>query len=177
VQAARCAIPRHRDRFARQSTSRFGTIGAMLPRMSQTPRLRMSAIEDPEDRHYDETEERDGPRWEEEPHADGEIPRLETGYRIALTLLFAIAASAIRTVLGLIVIFELLSTLITQRPPGLRVRELANRITAYYYRLLRYVTYNESRVPFPFSDFPEPLEPDAFRAEDRDSEVLDTDRP
>ena len=78
-----------------------------------------------------------------------------------------------RTVLGLIVIFELLFTLITRRPPGMRVRELANRITTYYYRLLRYLTYNESRAPFPFSDFPEPLEPDAFRVEDRDSAVLD----
>jgi hypothetical protein len=70
-----------------------------------------------------------------------------------------------RTVLALIVVFELLFTLITRRPPGTRVRELANRISTYYYRLLRYLTYNESRVPFPFSDFPEPLEPDAFRVE------------
>ena len=123
--------------------------------------LHMSVSDDPEE-GYDELEE-----------SDGEIPRRETLHRIGLTVLFAIIAGALRTVLALVVVFELLFTLITRRAPGLRVRALANRITTYYYRVLRYLTYSESRVPFPFSDFPEPLEPDAFRAEDRDSDVLD----
>jgi hypothetical protein len=128
--------------------------------------LHMSPREDDDDPPYDEIEE-GASRF------DGEIPRKETGYRIALTVLFVVVAGALRTVLGLIVIFELLFTLITRRAPGPRVRRLANQITTYHYRLLRYLTYNESRAPFPFSDFPEPLEPDAFRSEDRDSEVLD----
>jgi Domain of unknown function (DUF4389) len=136
-------------------------------RTMSSQRLEMSAIEDQDDEPYDEIEE--GGR------SDGEIPRMETAHRIGLTILFAIIAGAIRTLLGLIVAFELLFTLVTRRPPGVRVRALANRITTYYYRLLRYLTYNESRVPFPFSDFPETLEPDAFRAEDRDSEVLAED--
>jgi hypothetical protein len=135
----------------------------------------MSAIEDDDDEPYDEIGESDGPVSDRGARFDGEIPRTETAHRIALTLLFAIIAGAIRTLLGLIVAFELLFTLITRRPPGMRVRALANRITTYYYTLLRYLTYNESRVPFPFSDFPEVLEPDSFRAEDRDSEVLDGD--
>jgi Domain of unknown function (DUF4389) len=131
----------------------------------------MSESEDPEDERYDYDETESDDEWRSRP--DGEIPRKDTACRIALTLLFVIAAGVVRTVLGLIVIFELLFTLITRRPPGTRVRELANRITTYYYRILRYLTYNESEVPFPFSDFPEPLQPDAFRVEDRDSEVLE----
>jgi hypothetical protein len=138
----------------------------------EKPLRMMSAIEDREDADYEDMDPSDKPRWGGAPSFDGEIPRKETVHRIALTLLFAIIAGAMRTVLALIVVFELLFTLITRRPPGTRVRELANRISTYYYRLLRYLTYNESRVPFPFSDFPEPLEPDAFRVEDRDSEVL-----
>src|SRR5262245_6399549 len=99
-------------------------------------RLHMSTVEEPDDEAVEESEAR----------YDGEIPRTETLHRIALTVLFAIVAGAVRTVLGLIVAFELLFTLITRQPPGLRVRALANRITTYHYRLLRYLTYNESRV-------------------------------
>jgi hypothetical protein len=117
-------------------------------------------------------EETDVEHAEDDPRSDGEIPRTETLIRLALTLLFALVAGAIRTVIGLLVLFELGWTLVTRRPPGERVRELANRIVAYHYKILRYVTYNESRVPFPFSDFPQPLEPDAFRPEDRDSEAI-----
>jgi Domain of unknown function (DUF4389) len=142
-------------------------------KMSQKPLRMMGAVEDPEDPAHDDMDPGDDPRWERAWFTDGEIPRKDTAHRIALTVLFAIIAGAMRTVLGLIVVFELVFTLITRRPPGARVRELANRITTYYYQLLRYLTYNESRAPFPFSDFPEPLEPDAFRAEDRDSEVLE----
>ena len=139
-------------------------------------RPQMSAIEDQGDEQYDEIGEGDERVSDRGARFDGEIPRTETAHRIALTVLFAIVAGAIRTLLGLIVAFELLFTLITRRPPGLRVRALANRITTYHYRLLRYVTYNESCVPFPFSDFPEALEPDSFSAEDRDSEVLGGNR-
>lgn len=141
--------------------------------MSQKPLRMMHPNDDPEGAGYDDTDPAEDSRWERAWRSDGEIPRRETAHRIGLTLLFAVIAGAMRTVLGLIVIFELLFTLITRRPPGTRVRQLANRITSYYYQLLRYLTYNESRAPFPFSDFPEPLEPDAFRVEDRDSEVLE----
>jgi hypothetical protein len=135
--------------------------------MSAPEPLHMGPIE------IDENEERG---WERALRCDGDIPRKDTAYRIALTLLFAIVGGVLRTVLGVIVLFELFFALVTRRPPGARVRALANRITTYHYQLLRYLTYNESRVPFPFSDFPEPLEPDAFCAEDRDSEVLDEER-
>jgi hypothetical protein len=30
---------------------------------------------------------------------------------------------------------------------------------SYSYRIWRYITYNEAQVPFPFSEFPAPLEP------------------
>ena len=140
--------------------------------MSSRQTLRMSVNED-QDERFEEPEEGDGPEPEPDARFDDEIPRRETAHRIALTLLFALIAQAVRTLLGLIVAFELIFTLVTRRPPGVRVRAFANRITTYYYRVLRYLTYSESQVPFPFSDFPEPLEPDAFSPDDRDSEVLE----
>lgn len=101
-----------------------------------------------------------------------DVDRIDTGIRIALTVLFVLVATALESALGIIVVFELVWTLLTRQPPSRRVRELANRIIAYYYRIGRYLTYNESRVPFPFSDFPRPLEGDAWRAEERESDAL-----
>lgn len=101
-----------------------------------------------------------------------EVDRVDTGIRILLTLLFALAATVIESLIGVIVVFELLWTLLTKQAPSPRVREFANRIISYYYRIGRYLTYNESRVPFPFSDFPAAVEGDAWSPQERESETL-----
>ena len=80
--------------------------------MSAPEPLHMGPIE------IDENEERG---WERALRCDGDIPRKDTAYRIALTLLFAIVGGVLRTVLGVIVLFELFFALVTRRPPGARV--------------------------------------------------------
>ena len=107
-----------------------------------------------------------------EPEEDERIPRLETGLRILLSLLFVLVGSILEMVLSVTVIFQLLIALVTQSPPSVRVRAFANRIVSYYYKLGRYLTYNESRVPFPFSDFPEALEEDGWDPEESALEAL-----
>ena len=102
-----------------------------------------------------------------------EIPRSDTGIRILLTILFAVVASVLRTVVIAIVIFELLWALVTQHAPSMRVREFANRVIAYYYRVARFLTYNEATVPFPFSPFPPGLEPTGSPHEEGDTDVRD----
>jgi hypothetical protein len=82
----------------------------------------------------------------------------------------------VESVVGLIIVFALLWALITQQPPSLRVRAFANRIITYYYRIGRYLTYNESLVPFPFSDFPEAIEKPRWGPESRESETLNPHR-
>jgi hypothetical protein len=104
--------------------------------------------------------------------ADEEIERRETGLRMLLTLLYVLIAAVLDSVLGVIVVFQLLWSLITRTPPGRPVRDLANRIIAYYYRIGRYLTYNDSRPPFPFSEFPEPVEPGRWRADEPESDAL-----
>jgi hypothetical protein len=117
----------------------------------------------------------------QDPHAgtgevaQDEIERAQTGLRIALTVLFVLIGTVIESAIAVIVVFELAVTLATRRPPSRRVRELANRIISYYYRIGRYLTYNASRPPFPFSDFPEAVEPDDWRAADRESDALGLD--
>ncbi len=92
------------------------------------------------------------------PADEYEIDRKDTGIRILLAILFILINYVIDMIVGLIVVFGLVWALITKQAPALRVRTLANRIITYSYRIGRYLTYNEARVPFPFSDFPEALE-------------------
>lgn len=131
--------------------------------MGQGMRISMSQIED---------ESMEEEAFGVEPREDDEIPRGETGLRILLTLLFVLIGSVVETVLGVVVVFQLIVALATRRPPSLRVRELANRIITYYYKLGRYVTYNESRLPFPFADFPDAIEGDAWNPDETASKAL-----
>lgn len=92
---------------------------------------------------------------------DVPISRVDTGTRILITLLMAAIWGLAETLLAVIGIFSILFTLVTEEPPPIRLRRFANRVVVYSYRIWRYITYNEARVPFPFSDFPDELEPTA----------------
>jgi hypothetical protein len=87
------------------------------------------------------------------------IDRFDVGIRIAYSLLFAAIMSALQSISALIVTFQLVYSLITQSVPSGRVQAFANGLVAYIYQILRYLTHNDALIPFPFSDFPEPLEP------------------
>jgi hypothetical protein len=89
------------------------------------------------------------------------IERKETAIRVLLSLLFVVIVQVVETILGVIILFELAYALITKQPPGERVRRFANRTLSYLYRIVRYLTYNEPGLPFPFSDFPSEVEPSA----------------
>ncbi len=88
-----------------------------------------------------------------------EIERRDTGLRILYSVLFWVVVSVLKTLLGVLVAFELLYTLVMGQLPPERVRVLGNRIVAYFYRITRYLTYNESALPFPFAEFPPEIEP------------------
>ena len=89
---------------------------------------------------------------------DDRITRVDTGLRVLLTLLFALVWGLIESVLAVIVVFALAWALVTRRAPPLRLRDFSNRLVSYSYRIWRYITYNDARLPFPFSDFPAALE-------------------
>lgn len=100
------------------------------------------------------------PASEPRPQTEGgRIDRAATGIRIALTLLFVVVARVVELLLAVLIIFELGFTLVTQRPPRHKIRDFANQVCTYVYRVTRYLTYNEAAPPFPFTDFPEALEP------------------
>jgi len=94
------------------------------------------------------------------------IDRGATGVRIVLTLLFFLIARVVELLLAVLVVFELGITLVTQQPPSRKIRDFANQVCAYLYRVARYLTYNEADPPFPFTDFPEAVEPPTDQYDD-----------
>jgi predicted membrane protein len=88
-----------------------------------------------------------------------DIERTTTGKRILFTILFAIIFELLKAVLACVVLFELVYSLITTRPPNARVSRLAHRMLRYGFEIGQYVNYNRDQLPFPFEDFPNGTEP------------------
>ena len=94
-----------------------------------------------------------------------EIDRSETGIRILLSLLFFVVVRVVGAVIFLVVVFELLYTLITQRRPSDEVRRFARRALDYAVAAVRYLTYNDDEAPFPFAEFPRDTQPSSRRSD------------
>jgi D-alanyl-lipoteichoic acid acyltransferase DltB (MBOAT superfamily) len=106
------------------------------------------------------------------------VRRGDTGVRALLTLLFVLVWTAIESVLMVIVLFSVVWALISCQTPPERLRRAANALVAYAYGIWRYLTYADPRVPFPFSEFPAPVDPLGDLGTDGASEVrslLDSD--
>jgi hypothetical protein len=99
----------------------------------------------------------------EEPAHEFTYPRRQTGIRILATLFFGIVVSGIlEIIVFVVVIFQIIHALIAQKP-NFWLIGFANRTIAYFYRVMRYVTFIEDKVPFPFSRFPAEIEKPEMR--------------
>lgn len=98
-------------------------------------------------------------RHPEEREEPPELDRVAIGVRAVYSLLIALIISVLNSLLAILVVFQLVYSFVTLRLPSSRVQDLGNGITAYFHQMLRYLTHNDSQVPFPFSDFPTPTEP------------------
>jgi hypothetical protein len=88
-----------------------------------------------------------------------EIERKDTAIRLVYTLFFVVIVRIVEAVVGVVVVFSLVFTLLTKRPPSESIKRFANRTISYLYHILRYATYNEPLPPFPFADFPQEVDP------------------
>jgi len=84
--------------------------------------------------------------------------RLAILLRLLYTLLYLFVFEVLKLLVQVVVLVQFLLLLVF-REPNVRLQQFANRLTAYGYRLLRYVTLNENTKPFPMNDFPAELEP------------------
>ena len=83
--------------------------------------------------------------------------RKQVAIRLLYTLLYVAIFELVKTIVLLITLFEYFFLLITlqHNEPA---RTFANQVATYGYRVMRYLTLNENRRPFPFSDFPAAIE-------------------
>jgi hypothetical protein len=84
--------------------------------------------------------------------------RKEIGIRLLYTLLYFVILEVLKGIIQVTVLFQFVYLLITQKYSN-PVRHFTNRVTRYAYRVMRYMTLNENKRPFPFSDFPADIEP------------------
>jgi hypothetical protein len=89
-----------------------------------------------------------------QPEANMEIEREQTGIRILYTVLFVLVIHVVEFVLGLVILFGLGFALATRSAPPDRVRAFADRVLRYTVQVVQYLTYNRDAPPFPFDDFP-----------------------
>jgi len=85
------------------------------------------------------------------------VTRKQVAIRLLYTLLYAAIFEVVKTIIVLITLFEYFILLITLRHNE-PARVFANKVAAYGYRVMRYLTLNENGRPFPVSDFPGEIE-------------------
>jgi D-alanyl-lipoteichoic acid acyltransferase DltB (MBOAT superfamily) len=86
------------------------------------------------------------------------VSRTQIAIRLLYTVLFLFVLGILLFLIKLTTVFQyvlLLVTLSSSEP----VRRFANQLTAYAYRVMRYLTLNDNERPFPFTEFPKELEP------------------
>lgn len=84
--------------------------------------------------------------------------RKSIAVRLLYTILFLIVFEILKTIVQLGVIVQYIM-LIISRKHSESVRRFCDKIAVYSYKVLRYVSLNESVRPYPFSDFPEEIDP------------------
>ncbi|MBF0279328.1 MAG: DUF4389 domain-containing protein [SAR324 cluster bacterium] len=80
------------------------------------------------------------------------------GIRLLYTLLFMFIFAISKTIVQLTLVFQFIYLFFVRRPNE-QARIFSNSISTYAYKVLRYVTLNDEQRPFPFSDWPDALEP------------------
>jgi hypothetical protein len=84
--------------------------------------------------------------------------RKRIGIRLIYTVLFLIVFEILKTIVQLAVLFQFVYLLITKKYSN-PVRNFSNKVAAYAYKVMRYLTLIDNRRPFPFSEFPAEIEP------------------
>lgn len=69
-------------------------------------------------------------------------------------LLFVIAYNVAEILLTVIVIFQFFATLITGQPNE-SLRRFGGNLSAYFYQVINFLTFNDEAHPYPFSDWPD----------------------
>ncbi|MGO9314517.1 MAG: DUF4389 domain-containing protein [Syntrophobacteraceae bacterium] len=91
------------------------------------------------------------------------IPRGKIVIRLIFTLIFLVILSVMHFIIQMTTLIQYVILLIT-RSYSEPLRSFSNKVAAYVYRLIRYITLNDNTRPFPFTDFPQEIESPEDRA-------------
>lgn len=81
------------------------------------------------------------------------LKNVDSWKRLVYMFLFLIFYCVAETVVGVVVLIQVLATLFTGSRNE-RLLKLGGQLSTYIYQVLRYLTYNSEDRAFPFSDWP-----------------------
>ena len=81
------------------------------------------------------------------------LSRKGIAVRLLYTLFFLIVFELLKIIIQVTVVFQYIYLFITKTYSE-PLRRFSNKVSAYTYSVMRYITLNENGLPFPFSDFP-----------------------
>ncbi|KAA3621569.1 MAG: DUF4389 domain-containing protein [Proteobacteria bacterium] len=88
---------------------------------------------------------------------DHEVDESRSGlwFRLLWMFLFYLLLFyAVSVIVAVILVCQFVLVLVNGAPNG-RLREFSDRLNRYAHEILQYLSFNESRKPFPFSEFPD----------------------
>jgi len=80
------------------------------------------------------------------------LKQVSTWKRIGFILIFAVIAGVVRTLIWVVVILQIASALLTGNT-NQHILGFGQKLAAYLYHIMLFMTFNTEAVPFPFSDW------------------------
>lgn len=84
--------------------------------------------------------------------------RKKIAIRFLYTILYLVVFEIVKLIVQVSVVFQFIYIFITQKPCE-PLKKFSNKVASYAYKLIRYMSLNDSFRPFPFSDFPTEMDP------------------
>lgn len=80
------------------------------------------------------------------------LKQVGTWKRIGFILIFAVIAGVVRTLIWVVVLLQIAAALLTGQT-NQHILGFGQKLAAYLYHILLFMTFNTDELPFPFSDW------------------------
>lgn len=80
------------------------------------------------------------------------LKQVSTWRHIGFILVFAVIASVVRTLIWVVVLLQIVSVLLTG-DTNQHILGFGQKLAAYLYHILLFMTFNTNKIPFPFADW------------------------
>ena len=87
-----------------------------------------------------------------EEHLNANLKQVSTWKRIGFILVFAVIVGVVRTLIWVVVLLQIASALFTG-DTNQHILGFGQKLAAYLYHILLFMTFNTDQIPFPFSDW------------------------